>query len=387
MGGRLKYFILNKDADFLRGICGKMRPCGNRLVYFPENESGVGRFITRIFDSKDKEMQWHRLMIRSENCVRGDFRVAVYSADSEDFRYNGSDMNIREVFDSTELSLDKKIEIFEQFKAKKISGAADILLHDVKGRYLWVLIEVYSRSGTPAVISEVKIFLPAAAWIDELPRIYRKSDSETHFLERYLAIFQTFYEEIDSRLETIAECFDPQCAEYEFLEWIASWIEASNARLWSEEKLRVFLLRAVSLYRRRGTRGSLSEILELYTGEKPFIVENFELLRYKDTQLYSDTLLPMYGNDPYQVTVLIKCELIKNETEFNALKKIASEMTPVSMRLNFVLLEPYIFLNKFSYVGINSVLGSYKPAVLDGRTAVTLSTLISKIHNSEEVSQ
>lgn len=377
MGGRLRYFIINKDANFMRGICEKMLLGGNRLEYFPENESGVGRFMTQIFDSRDKEMQWHRLLIKSANCVRGDFRVVVYATDSEEFRYDGQDLNIGDVFDNSELSMDEKIEIFEQFKVKKISGAVDILLHDVKGRYLWVLIEVYSRSGMPAAISEVKIFLPATAWIDELPRIYRRSDSETHFLERYLAIFQIFCEELDDRLDTIAECFDPQCAEYEFLEWIASWMDISNARLWSEEKLRTFLLRAVSLYRRRGTQESLSEILELYTGEKPFIVENFEILRYKDTKLYSDTLLPMYGNDPYQITVLIKSELIKNETEFNAVKKIASEILPVSMRLNLVLLEPYIFLNKFSYIGINSVLGSYKPAVLDGRSAVTLSALIS----------
>lgn len=377
MGGRLKYFIINKNADFMRGICEKMLLGGNRLEYFPENESGVGRFMTRIFDSKDKGMQWHRLLIKSDNCVRGDFRVEVFSTDFEEFRYAGRNLKIQEVFDNSELSMDKKIEFFEQFKVKKVSGATDILLHDVKGRYLWVLIEVYSRSGMPAAISEVKIFLPATAWIDELPRIYRKSDSETHFLERYLAIFQIFCEELDDRLGTIAECFDPQCAEYEFLEWIAAWMDISNARLWSEDKLRAFLLRAVTLYRQRGTRESLSEILELYTGEKPFIVENFEILRYNGTKLYSDTLLPMYGNDPYRITVLIKSELIKSEAEFNAVKKIASEMIPVSIQLNLVLLEPYIFLNKFSYIGINSVLGSYKPAVLDGKTAVTLSTLIT----------
>ena len=84
----------------------------------------------------------------------------------------------------------------------------------------------------------------------------------------------------------------------------------------------------------------------------------------------------MYGDDPYCVTVLMKSELFKRESEFSAAKKIAAEMLPASIYPNFVLLEPYIFLNRFSYIGINSVLGNYKPAVLDGRSAMTLSALI-----------
>ena len=134
----------------------------------------------------------------------------------------------------------------------------------------------------------------------------------------------------------------------------------------------------MQLYRKRGTRESLSEILELYTGERPYIVENSELLQLKNTDMYRDTLMPMYGNNPYRITVLIKSSLVKNQNELNAIKKIASEMIPVSMELNVILLEPYIFLNRFSYAGINSVLGSYKPAALDGRSPITLSQILSE---------
>ena len=382
MKDKLKYFILNKDADFSRGICEKMHPLENKLEFFSDNSdsgSGVGRFMTRIFDGGEREAGWHRLLISAENCSRGDFRVTVYSTDHEYFRYGDREFKIHEVFGDTLLSLDKKSEIFEQFTIKKKAGATDILLHDVNARYIWFLIEVYSRSEKPASISEIRLYLPAVSWIDELPSIYRKSDTETHFLERYLAIFQTFFEELDERLRTITECFDPENSEFadgEFLEFIAGWLDTFDPSLWSEEKLRIFLLSAVRLYRQRGTRAGLSEILKLYTGEEPYIVENFELLKFKGTDLYTNTLLPMYGDDPYCVTVLMKSELFKLESEFSAAKKIAAEMIPASIYPNFVLLEPYIFLNRFSYIGINSVLGNYKPAVLDGRSAMTLSALI-----------
>ena len=299
MKEKLRYFILNKDTDFSRGICGKMRPIENKLEFFSGN-SGVGRFMTRIFDGGEREAQWHRLLISADNCSRGDFRVTVYSADREDFRYKDHDFKIHEVFGDPQLSLDKKSELFGQFAVKRTAGAVDILLHEISARYIWFLIEVYSRGDLPASISEIRLYLPAVSWIDELPSIYRKSDAETHFLERYLAIFQTFFEELDERLRTITECFDPENSEFadgEFLEFIAGWLDTFDPSLWSEEKLRIFLLNAVRLYRQRGTRAGISEILKLYTGEEPYIVENFELLKFKGTDLYTNTLLPMYGDE------------------------------------------------------------------------------------------
>lgn len=378
MREKLKYFILNKNADFLRGICEKMRPAENKLEFFSDNY-GVGRFMTRVFDGDECEATWHRLLINAENCPHGDFRITVFAAEREKFRYENREYKIHEVFGDPQITLDKKSEIFGQFVVKKAAGAVDILLHEINARYIWFLIEVYSRGDKPASISEIRLYLPAVSWIDELPSIYRKSDFETHFLERYLAIFQTFFEELDERLRTITECFDPENSEFadgEFLEFIAGWLDTFDPSLWSEEKLRVFLLNAMRLYRQRGTRAGLSEILKMYMGAEPYIVENFELLKFKGTDLYNNTLLPMYGDDPYCVTILMKSNLFKHESEFSAAKKIADEMLPASIYPNFVLLEPYIFLNRFSFLGINSVLGNYKPAVLDGRSAMTLSALI-----------
>ena len=378
MKEKLKYFIINKETDFRRGSFEKMDIEGGSLRFASPDESGVGRFLTRVFDCGEKQTLWHRLLIGTENCERHDLRVVVYAAELTEFKYAGNETSVQAVLTDSELSLDKKLEMLERFIVKKTSGARDILLHDVSGRYVWFLIEAYSRSGQPAALTEIKIFLPAVSLIDDLPQIYRKNDRKTGFLERYLAIFQTFYEELNSKIENIAEYFDPACAEADFLEWIASWLDISDVSLWPEDKLRKFLLRAVQLYRKRGTRESLSEILELYTGERPYIVENSELLQLKNTDMYRDTLMPMYGNNPYRITVLIKSSLVKNQNELNAIKKIASEMIPVSMELNVILLEPYIFLNRFSYAGINSVLGSYKPAALDGKSSITLSQILSQ---------
>ncbi len=375
MREKLKYFIINKTYDFERGHYEKMIPCDDKLSFRSEGGSGVGTFLTRIFDSGDKGTEWHRLIIKTENCTRRDLRITVYASDIEEFTKDGKNYNILSVFDDETISLRRKLDLFEPFAKRRIADAVDVLLHDVKGRYIWFLTELYSRSDLPAALCEIKVVLPSQSWIDFLPEIYRKNDKNGQFLERYLAIFQTVYEEIDLLIANSAYYFDPECTEYDFLLWLAEWVDISDSWLWEEAKLRKFIMKAISLYRRRGTKEGLSGIIELYTGEKPYIIEEFSLNDYIGTEFYEKTLLPMYGNDPYTITVLIKSDCIRSERDYNSLRKIAEEMLPASFTLRIVRLEPYIFAGKFSYLGINSTLGSYKPAAFDGLSVMMRSTL------------
>ncbi len=384
MREKLKYFVLNKAFDYNRGICVNLKADGNTLSFSGGVESGVGRYLSRVFDSGENGMTWHRMVINAENSSSGDFRVTVYAADETEIKYNGEKRTIQEIFRDNEISFDLKCEIFSPFEKKKISGACDILLHDVSGQYLWFLLEVYSRSDVPAAIKDIMIYLPANTWIDYLPQIYRRSDKNGRFLERFLAVFQTMYEELDLEISEISRHFDPECAKSSFLLWLADWLDISDSYLWPEDKLRKLLLRAISLYRIRGTKESLSQIIELYTGEKPYIIEEFSIKRFVGSDYYENTLLPMYGDNPYTVVVLIKSELVKSTRDYNVLLKIAEEMKPVTMEIKLVLLDPYIFLNNFSYIGINSVLGQYRQAALDGKSKLTLSIIQHQLQEEEK---
>ena len=375
MKEKLKYFIMKSSYDLNRCIRDKMEITAGSLVFRSDGEVGVGRFITRIFDSGERGMVWHRLTIETEQCTDEDIRMTVYATDKDEIRYRGETRGIKDVLYDETLSFDERIEAFEPYLKKRITGVRDALLHSVSGRYLWVLTEVYSVRQAPAAVKSMRIFLPASSWIDYLPQIYRKSDEGTHFLERYLGIFQTFYEELEYELDDISRYFDPESAESEFLVWLADWLNITDTGLWKEDKLRKLLLSAVELYRRRGTRGSLSDMIELYTGEKPFIVENAEIREFSGTRSYDGSLLPMYGSDPYKVTLMIKSEHIRSDSDLSAIRRLSMKMLPAYAELDLVVLEPYIFLDKYSYLGINSTLGKYRSAALDGRSQLTMSTI------------
>ena len=102
--------------------------------------------------------------------------------------------------------------------------------------------------------------------------------------------------------------------------------------------------------------------------------------KFKDSEEYENTLLPMYGDSPLGFTVLVKEEYIKTVREYNVLLKIIEDMKPVQMELRLVVLKPYIFLNQYSFLGINSVLGQHRDMSLDGSPLLTFAV----IKNNEE---
>ena len=63
--------------------------------------------------------------------------------------------------------------------------------------------------------------------------------------------------------------------------WLASWIGLALDENWPEDRRRLLLASAASLYRQRGTKRGLREYLKIYTGERATITEhraeNFKL--------------------------------------------------------------------------------------------------------------
>ena len=59
----------------------------------------------------------------------------------------------------------------------------------------------------------------------------------------------------------------------EFLPWLASWVAVSQRDDWDEMFKRWLISKIVPLYRKRGTKAGIKELLELYTGEEVEIYE------------------------------------------------------------------------------------------------------------------
>ncbi|MEW5930145.1 MAG: phage tail protein [Gemmatimonadota bacterium] len=97
------------------------------------------------------------------------------------------------------------------------------------------------------------------------------------WLALFLRAFQEVLAELETEIDTVHRTFDPDEAPGDFLEWLGGWVALSFRADLEEARRREFIRRAVTLYRRRGTRRGLEEILEVHTGLPPADVEVNEL--------------------------------------------------------------------------------------------------------------
>jgi len=114
-------------------------------------------------------------------------------------------------------------------------------------------------------VSQTAQRLPAC-----LPAIYR----EDAFLGRYLFAFEQVLTGIELKIADLAKLFDPAQAPADFLPWLSSWVAFTLRADLDDTRQRAFLARIVSLYRRRGTKQNLQELLTIFTRGTPTIVES-----------------------------------------------------------------------------------------------------------------
>ena len=111
---------------------------------------------------------------------------------------------------------------------------------------------------------------PLSSYLQDLPVLFQDSD----FLGRYLLILESIWEPIEQRQDHIDLYFDARTSPPSFLHWLATWLDPALETNWPEERLRHIVSRAMDLYRWRGTRFGLAQMIELCTGIAPRITED-----------------------------------------------------------------------------------------------------------------
>lgn len=388
-----------------------------------KEDSFKGTYISKPIDSHIPETQWHRFVLE------GDFKKGT----QVEFSYYISD----ELLTDDEI---KNIKPEEWYKG--ISGASAIqgekrrdalFLEDVRGRYLWFKIILTGTETLSPVVKEITIFFPRTSYLGYLPAIYQEDPVSRGFLERFLAIFESIFFEIGFSIDHINRLFDPSGTPSEFLSWLGSWLALSMDEDWPEDKKRLFIQNAISLYKKRGTKEGLEESIELYTGQKPIIVENFRidnltedtgqkpLIREKlpvefqshekkdEMSQIGDTIffppkdakikpcnskieesnteeLPLakilFGTERFCFCVFLEYQK-PDERTMSLVKRIIEEQKPAHTCYGLKLLEPWFYLDMHTYLGINTKLT--RPEFILGKTSVVGRDTV--LHDVEQAGQ
>lgn len=181
----------------------------------------------------------------------------------------------------------------------------DCLIQSVAGRKLWLRLSLRSSGQEAPVITRIHISFPRSSYVQYLPAVYQEDDPSREFLDRFLSIFQSGFDDLDAEIDRVPELFDPFVTPDRHLLWLASWLALTVDPEWltgDRRMLREQIAHAVAAYRVRGTPDGLREAIQTYARVDSRVVEHFRLKRWSsltDTA-WLDGVSPLWSRAIYQ---------------------------------------------------------------------------------------
>jgi len=162
-------------------------------------------------------------------------------------------------------------------------------LFDVSAHYLWGAVTLIASPGaTLPKISQVRVVYPERSLMEDLPAIYRRSETSPDFLRYLVGVLEATTQELDDRIDTMSECLDPKTAPDSWLNFVARWLGVPWDDALSSDQKKSLLEHAADLARTRGTRSGLETLLQsLLPGTPP---------RFRVTDLTADFGFAIVGD-------------------------------------------------------------------------------------------
>lgn len=366
-----------------------------------------GRYFSRSLDSAEEGTEWHKFVLDADIPANTQVQISYRAADDKQVTVGSNTTNLdRYIEEASNLDEEERAQKAATLDALDWSvpavNAGDALVLEGVGRYLWLRVDLIGSEEKAPSIGSLRLDFPRDTYLRYLPAVYQEDEQSRDFLERFLSLFETFFAGTEGRISHLARYFDvdSSLATGDFLRWLASWLSISEDKSWNEEQLRELVRRAPELYKMRGTRAGLEAMIEIFTGERPLVVEHFQTVcaqtptakRTVDESTEQkvrglEEIYPsLYGTDPYCFCVLLKPfrtetrgerRVVRrlSEEERKAVRRIVDAEKPAHTCAGLLALQPWIHLDMHTYLGVNTYL-SQPSARLDMQAAIPRDTVL-----------
>ncbi|MCP4925658.1 MAG: hypothetical protein GY916_06925 [Gammaproteobacteria bacterium] len=239
---------------------------GNRIVDLLPAESkyfASGSAISEALDSRLYRCQWDRVAVKAAVPRGTRVKISTFSAETE--------LTARQI-----AGLDDSQWLTRQWIYSQADGAEqaldwDCLIRSDEGRFLWLQVEMQSDTMATPVICEIQLDYPRISLARFLPAVFAEEPRAADFTDRFLAVFDRGFRQIEHQIDYLAGLFDPLSTpagsgKKDFLSWLASWIGVTVDRQLPLSTRRRLVKNAGQLYQCRGTSPGLHNMLDLYLG-------------------------------------------------------------------------------------------------------------------------
>jgi phage tail-like protein len=288
----------------------------------------------------------------------------------------------------------------------------EFLIQSREGQYLWLKLQLAGDGYTTPAVGSMWVHYPRESYLQYLPAVYAADDESRWFLERFLSIFQTEWDDLERRIEEIARYFDPQAVPGgDFLTYLARWLALPLEGAWDWKQKRHLLEAAPQIYPRRGMIDGLRDYLRIYlqniTGlapedrtDYPQIVEGFRerqrlmlsvedlatlgrgaplwspsavgrlqldvFAREGEVRLVSigDPERDLFHEYAHRFRIFVPAAWVRTAEDERMVRRALDAEKPAHTRYDLCLVEPRFRVGLQSTIGLDTVIGAYPVARL-----------------------
>ena len=310
-------------------------------------------------DGVENERYWGRLHfdIRlSEDMI---YYVHVLATDQDQYYDDdGRLVDISRYLLDESIDVTRKARFISELGGKRFVGLNDILLYELKGRYLYVGVELYGTEE--AMISNIKVDAIGDNFMNAFPEIYKERNS---FFHRYMSLFSSVYNDMQDEIDHVYEVLDLDTCSTELLVTYGSWlgIDLSGGFL-PDDVLRTLVKELYYLSKIKGTKECLTRLLEILIGKEIIVIEHSYLKNFAqnvDTHISEG----IGSGSVYDVTVLVKgkvSEELKHQVSF-----IIDQFKPIRTNITLVQMDNSAVLDSNVFMDMNAMIPQEKQIILD----------------------
>ncbi len=297
----------------------------------PEIGDGDDSFFSELIDSGVNHNDWSRAELFAKLFPNTSVTAAFYASDSK--LVDG--IPVSDILRDSELSYEEKTELMKKCASNIFVNTRDIMLRELRGRYLWFTLLLRGNGSDTPSVSAVKIMRDRFDWTSFLPEIYGGEAND--FTRRFLSVFQRLYERMNEKIQDLPLIFDIRKNDGDMPAVMARWIGLDCVSGFDGERLRRLVMRASELQSRIGTAGMLEDIVELYTGVRPIILDGCDAA--DETQANAAWKTGGYPRSAFSFAVLLPNKAVSTEEDHKTVLKLITEYKPAHMSFKLIFTD------------------------------------------------
>lgn len=255
--------------DYWYDLGGKRTRVDPTEVVGPALYRESGTWISSRLDSELFRCQWHRVELYLAALPPGaQVEVSTFAVEESETGFYGTVPP-----ESSWIHAFTVIGPTQDPKANP-AGLHEFLVLSPPGQCFHLRIKLKGDGYSTPRVEAVRLHYPRESWLEYLPAVFSGDNPSREFLARFLSIFQTEWDDLEAKIQDMAQYFDPRSVpknfdprvggEDIFLEYLAQWLALPLEGSWNTEQKRKLLMAAPRIYPRRGTLSGLADFLRVY---------------------------------------------------------------------------------------------------------------------------